>query len=96
MYETRFQPSTTCRTVNIFYCACFLFAYSLSVYLIINYLQHYTLGPTQPPIQWIPGALSPGVKRQGHEADHSPPASAEVENGGAITPHPHMSSWHSA
>jgi hypothetical protein len=21
------------------------------------------LGPTQPPIQWVPGALSPGVKR---------------------------------
>jgi hypothetical protein len=26
------------------------------------------------------GALSPGVKRPGHEADHSPPTSAEVEN----------------
>jgi hypothetical protein len=22
-----------------------------------------TLGPTQPPIQWVPGVLSPGVKR---------------------------------
>jgi hypothetical protein len=32
------------------------------------------LGPTQPPIQWVPG-----VKRQGREADHSPPASAEVK-----------------
>jgi hypothetical protein len=21
------------------------------------------LGPTQPPIQWVPGVLSPGVKR---------------------------------
>jgi hypothetical protein len=21
------------------------------------------LGPTQPPVQWVPGALSPGVKR---------------------------------
>jgi hypothetical protein len=29
-----------------------------------------TLGPTQPPIQWVPGALSPGVKRQGRESDH--------------------------
>jgi hypothetical protein len=28
------------------------------------------LGPTQPPIQWVPGALSPGVKRLGREADH--------------------------
>jgi hypothetical protein len=25
------------------------------------------------------GVLSPGVKRQGREADHSPPASAEVK-----------------
>jgi hypothetical protein len=38
-----------------------------------------TLGPTQPPIQWVPGALSLGVKRQGREADHSPLSSAEVE-----------------
>jgi len=27
-------------------------------------------GPTQPPIQWAPEALSLGVKRQGREADH--------------------------
>jgi hypothetical protein len=27
-------------------------------------------GPTQPPIQRVPGAVSPGVKRPGHEADH--------------------------
>jgi hypothetical protein len=25
-------------------------------------------------------ALSPGVRRLGHEADHSPPTTAEVEN----------------
>jgi hypothetical protein len=38
------------------------------------------LGPTQPPpMQWVPVALPPGVKRQGREADHSPPASAEVK-----------------
>jgi hypothetical protein len=35
--------------------------------------------PTQPPVQWIPGVLSPGVKaRPGRDADHSPPSSAEV------------------
>jgi hypothetical protein len=28
------------------------------------------LGPTQPPNQRVPGALSPGVKRPGREADH--------------------------
>jgi hypothetical protein len=38
------------------------------------------LGPTKPPIQWVPGALSLGVKQLRHEADHSPPSSAEVEN----------------
>jgi hypothetical protein len=38
------------------------------------------LGPTQPPIQWVPGALSSGANLQGREADQSPPASAEVKN----------------
>jgi hypothetical protein len=32
-----------------------------------------TLGPTKPPIQWVRGSISPGVKRSGREADHSPP-----------------------
>jgi hypothetical protein len=36
------------------------------------------LGPTQPPIQRLPGTLSLGVKQPGREADHSPPPSAEV------------------
>jgi len=29
------------------------------------------LGPTQPPIQWLLGILSLGVKRTGRKADHS-------------------------
>jgi len=33
--------------------------------------------PTNPPIQWVPGALSPGVKQPGREADHLPPSLAE-------------------
>jgi hypothetical protein len=37
------------------------------------------LGPTQLPIQWVPEALSPGVKRPGREADHSPNTSAKVK-----------------
>jgi hypothetical protein len=37
------------------------------------------------------GGLSLGVKRPGHETDHSPPSSAEVKNGGAIPPLPCMS-----
>jgi hypothetical protein len=55
-----------------------------------------TLGPIQSHIQWVLGALSPRVNRQGREADHSPPTSAEFKNGGAIPPLPYMSSWHSA
>jgi hypothetical protein len=43
-------------------------------------------GPTQPPIQRVPRALSPGVKRPGREADHSPPTSAEVKKCESIHP----------
>jgi len=37
------------------------------------------LGPIQPPIQWVPAVLSPGVKRLRHDANHSPPSSAEIK-----------------
>jgi hypothetical protein len=37
------------------------------------------LGSTKTSIPWVPGALSPGVKRPGHESDHSPPTSAELK-----------------
>jgi hypothetical protein len=46
------------------------------------------LGPTQPPIQWVPGALSLGLKRPGREADHSPPSGAEVKNAWSYTSTP--------
>jgi hypothetical protein len=41
---------------------------------------------TQPPVQWIPGALSLGVKRLGREADHLPQFSARSRMRGAIPP----------
>jgi hypothetical protein len=44
------------------------------------------LRPTQPHTQWVPGALSPRVKRSKCESDHSHPSSAEVNNVGAIPP----------
>jgi hypothetical protein len=37
------------------------------------------LKSTQPPIQLVPGDLSPGVKLPVREADSSPPTSAEVK-----------------
>jgi hypothetical protein len=39
------------------------------------------VGSTQPPIQWVPGTISPGVKRPGREADQSPSASAVKKMG---------------
>jgi hypothetical protein len=36
-------------------------------------------GALQPPIQWVPGALSMEVKQPGCEADHSPSSSVKVK-----------------
>jgi hypothetical protein len=47
-----------------------------------------TLGSTQSPIQWVPGAFSQRVKRSGREADRSPPSSVEIKNAWRYT-----SSW---
>jgi hypothetical protein len=47
------------------------------------------LEPTQPPIQWVPGTLSLGVKRPGREVDHLPLSGAEVKiMRGALPPLP--------
>jgi hypothetical protein len=48
-------------------------------------------GPTHLPIQWVLRAPSPRVKLLERQADHSPPSSAEVKNGGATPPPPHTS-----
>jgi hypothetical protein len=47
------------------------------------------LGPTQPPIQWVPGGKAAGGK-----ADHS--HLVPRSNGGAIPPLSHTSSWRDA
>jgi len=38
------------------------------------------MGPTQPPIQWVPGTVSPKVKRPVRKGDHSRPSSAQIKN----------------
>jgi hypothetical protein len=45
-----------------------------------------TRWPTQPPIQWVPGSFSPGIKKPGRKADHSSPSYAEVKNKWSYTP----------
>jgi hypothetical protein len=48
---------------------------------LLSSVSRPALGPTQPPVQWVPVVLSPGVQaRPGRDADHSPLSSAEVEN----------------
>jgi hypothetical protein len=57
----------------------------------------FFFSPQRPARVWGPLSLLsngyrgslPGGKRQGSEADHSPPTSAEVKNGGAIPPPTH-------
>jgi hypothetical protein len=43
------------------------------------------LGPTEPPVRLVPGALSLGVKRPGGACDLSPPSSAVVKNAWSYT-----------
>jgi hypothetical protein len=50
----------------------------LGIFLITT-ASRTALGPTQPPIKWVPGALSLGVKRPGRESDNSPPSIAKVK-----------------
>jgi hypothetical protein len=55
------------------------------------------LGPTQPPVLWVPGALFVGIKRSGREANHSPPSSAEVQKCVMLYLHCHNTpSWRGA
>jgi hypothetical protein len=54
------------------------------------------LGPTEPPIQGVPWALSLGVKRPRREAGHSPPPSAEVKNVWSYASIPNTPSWRGA
>jgi hypothetical protein len=65
------------RLIRIFH-VCFVIFAKLHVTLLLTTASRTALGPTQPPIQWVLGALSL-VKRPGREADHSLASSAEVK-----------------
>jgi hypothetical protein len=51
------------------------FGIQLSAMSCNAFVRKISLGPTQPPVQLVRVALQPG-----HEADHSPPSSAEAKN----------------
>jgi len=55
-------------------------------------------GPTQTPIQWVPGIFFPMVNRPGRRVDHSVPPNAEtsVKMSGAIPPLSNRPSWRGA
>jgi len=64
---------------------------------LLTTMPRMALGPTQPPLQWVPGASSLGVQQPGREADRSPPSSAEVKEWVELYLHsPSMPSWHGA
>jgi hypothetical protein len=55
------------------------------------------LGPTCPPIQWVPGSLSLGLKQPGPGTDHLPPSSAKVKEYVKLYfCSPNTPSWHGA
>jgi hypothetical protein len=68
----------------------------LGIFLFTT-MSRLALEPIQPPIQWVPGVLSLGVKQLRCEANHSPPPSAEVKECVELYLYsPNTPSWHSS
>jgi hypothetical protein len=68
----------------------------LGIFLFTT-VSRMALRPIQPPIQWVPVALSLGVKRPVRKADHSHPSSAEVKECVKLYLHsPNTPSWRGA
>jgi hypothetical protein len=58
-----------------------LYCNYISVIFPLASVSRPTLGSTQPPVQWVPGVVSLGLKRsQGVTLTTHPHLSAEVEN----------------
>jgi hypothetical protein len=49
---------------------------------IFSEVSRLNMEPTQPPLQWVPGNLYPGVRQKGYEAECSPPSTDKVKNSG--------------
>jgi hypothetical protein len=73
---------------------------SLSSGRVKNFLfstsSRQALGSTQPPIQWVLGALFPGVKRPGVKLTTHIKLVLRSRKCGCIHPFPHTPSWRSA
>jgi hypothetical protein len=81
--------NTTRPKTSTLFCSCFNTYESICVeILLFTTASRPALGPTQPPIQWVPGFLSLGIKRPGSEADHSSPSSALIKNAWSYTSTP--------
>jgi hypothetical protein len=55
-------------------------------FLFLSVVPRPAMGPMQPPIKWVLGDISPGV-RGGRVAQHSPPPSTEVKNQWSYPPY---------
>jgi hypothetical protein len=56
--------------------------------LVLITMPRLALGPTQPPLQWVPGTLSMEVKWPRCKADHQPTSNDEVKNAWSYTSTP--------
>jgi hypothetical protein len=71
---------------------------SLSIfnYVPLSMLSRPTLGSTQPPIQWVPRALSRGYSGRGVKLTTHLQLVPRSRKCGSIHPLPHTPSWRSA
>jgi hypothetical protein len=53
-----------------------------------------SVGPTEPIIHWVVGAVSPWQKWAGYEANQFSQSSAKVKKEKTIPPLPHTLIWH--